>query len=133
MELADARSGEATPKIARRLGSTPQERGSSQGMSCPDVFELASGDIAVIVTDQTSEFDPELLDLSASRAEYERTVVIPRELLLAAMRQLSQEAWSGCSRFGHRRIDRRMKYLVSQLSEVPLRRAGYEQLFSDAS
>jgi hypothetical protein len=85
--------GEAAgPRIARRLGSTPRERGSSQGMNCPDVFELASGDFAIIGTDQSSELDGELPGLNASRATYERTIVIPRQVLMHALEQLNQES-----------------------------------------
>lgn len=80
----------ATPTIARRLGSTPQERGSTQGMSCPDVFELESGDFAIIGTDQTAELDSQLPDLGASRAVHERTIVIPRRVFMDALQHLSQ-------------------------------------------
>ena len=81
----------AGPRIARRIGSTPQDRGSSQGMNCPDVFELTTGDFAIIGTDQSSELDGELSGLNASRATYERTVVVPREVLMHALEQLNQE------------------------------------------
>lgn len=91
MKPVDA-GGEVTAlKIARRLGSTPLERGSGQGMSCPDVFELASGDIAIIGTDQTAELDNQLAEINASRATYERTVVIPRQVLMDVIQHLHRE------------------------------------------
>jgi hypothetical protein len=92
MQPVDVRSGTTAPKIARRLGSTPEERGSSQGMSCPDVFELASGDFAIIGTDQSFALDGQLPSLNASRAAYERTVVIPRQVLMHVLEQLNQES-----------------------------------------
>jgi hypothetical protein len=69
--------------ITRRLGATPQERGSVNNCSCPDIFELADGRFAVIGTDLTSELDG-LLPSDAGRADYERIVVITRETLLRA-------------------------------------------------
>ena len=93
MNHPDGVGGEtAGPRIARRIGSTPQDRGSSQGMNCPDVFELTTGDFAIIGTDQTSELDAELPRLRASRADHERTVVIPRPVLMDALSHLTQEA-----------------------------------------
>lgn len=34
----------------RRIGSTPQQRGSLNEVSCPDIFELPDGRYAVIGT-----------------------------------------------------------------------------------
>jgi hypothetical protein len=69
--------------IARRLGASPRERGSSTNCSCPDIFELADGRFAVIGTDLTDELDG-ALPADASRADYERIVVITRETLVRA-------------------------------------------------
>ncbi|MEV0274781.1 hypothetical protein AB0I22_00120 [Streptomyces sp. NPDC050610] len=69
--------------IARRLGATPAERGSLGNASCPDLFELNDGRFAVIGTDMTAELD-DALPSDASRADYERIVVITRETLLRA-------------------------------------------------
>ncbi len=91
MQSADVRGDGDALRITRRLGSTPQERGSTQGVSCPDLFELASGDFAVIGTDQTSELDSQLPILNASRAPHERAVVIPRRVLLDAIDDLNRE------------------------------------------
>jgi hypothetical protein len=70
-------------EIARRLGATPRERGSANNCSCPDVFELTDGRFAVIGTDMTEELDG-ALPADASRATYERIVVITRDTLVRA-------------------------------------------------
>jgi hypothetical protein len=69
--------------IQRRLGVSPQERGSASNCTCPDIFELADGRIAVIGTDLTAELDP-ALPPDAGRADYEKIVVITRETLVRA-------------------------------------------------
>ncbi|WP_078897308.1 hypothetical protein [Streptomyces rimosus] len=51
--------------------------------SCPDLFELSDGRFAVIGTDMTADLDAKLPD-DASRADYERIVVITRDTLLRA-------------------------------------------------
>ncbi len=70
-------------KIVRRIGTSPQQRGSVSGQSCPDVFELSDGNFAVIGTDATAALEKELPH-DASRAEYERIVVVSRETLVRA-------------------------------------------------
>lgn len=70
-------------QIIRRIGASPAARGSAGGGNCPDIFELADGNFAVIGTDCTEQLDGELPD-DASRADYERIVVITRETLLRA-------------------------------------------------
>ncbi|NNN33606.1 hypothetical protein HLK59_25240 [Streptomyces sp. S3(2020)] len=70
-------------RIVRRIGVPPAERGSVGGANCPDIFELSSGDFAVIGTDTTEELDGEL-PADASRADYERIVIITRETLTRA-------------------------------------------------
>ena len=70
-------------EIVRRLGLTPQERGSLSNATCPDIFELSDGSFAVIGTDYTDELDAKL-PVGAARADYERIVVITRETLVAA-------------------------------------------------
>jgi hypothetical protein len=71
----------------RRLGSTPRERGSLDNGTCPDIFELSDGRFAVIGMDATAELD-RLLPADAGRASYERIVVISRETLLHAKRDI---------------------------------------------
>jgi hypothetical protein len=73
----------AVPSIIRRLGATPVERGSASNCSCPDIFELADGRFAVIGTDMTEQLEA-TLPADASRAPYERIVVITRETLTLA-------------------------------------------------
>lgn len=75
------------PQIVRRVGASPRERGSATGQTCPDIFELANGDFAVIGSDATAELDPELPP-DAARADYERIVVITRETLMRAKKDI---------------------------------------------
>lgn len=70
-------------KVLRRLGTPPKERGSANSISCPDIFELVDGQIAVIGTDMTGELAGELPE-GAVVAPYERVVVITRQTLLDA-------------------------------------------------
>ncbi|MGN9913119.1 hypothetical protein ACTMTJ_36830 [Phytohabitans sp. LJ34] len=74
-------------RIDRRLGSTPQERGSMDNGTCPDIFELSDGRFAIVGTDATAELDGHL-PADAGRASYERIVVISRETLLHAKRHI---------------------------------------------
>jgi hypothetical protein len=74
-------------KIVRRIGASPRERGSATGQSCPDIFELTDGNFAVIGTEATAQLDAELPP-DASRADYERIVVITRDTLLRAKAQI---------------------------------------------
>ncbi|MCX4407428.1 hypothetical protein ACFV8Z_28275 [Streptomyces sp. NPDC059837] len=74
-------------KIVRRVGATPRERGSATGQSCPDIFELSDGSFAVIGREATKELDPELPS-DAARADYERIVIITRETLLRAKKDI---------------------------------------------
>lgn len=71
----------------RRIGASPRERGSATGQSCPDIFELTDGNFAVIGTEATAQLDAELPP-DASRADYERIVVITRDTLLRAKAQI---------------------------------------------
>lgn len=70
-------------KIVRRIGVPPRARGSASGANCPDVFELSDGNFAVIGTEATAELEGKLPD-DASRADYERIVIVSRETLLRA-------------------------------------------------
>jgi hypothetical protein len=74
-------------KIVRRVGASPRERGSATGQTCPDIFELSSGDFAVIGREATAELDPELPS-DAARADYERIVIISRETLVRAKQDI---------------------------------------------
>ncbi|MEV6665542.1 hypothetical protein [Streptomyces nigra] len=70
-------------QIIRRIGVPPSHRGSTGGGNCPDIFELADGNFAVIGREATDALDPDL-PADASRADYERIVVITRETLIRA-------------------------------------------------
>ncbi|MEV6753462.1 hypothetical protein [Streptomyces sp. NPDC051214] len=74
-------------KIVRRIGASPQQRGSASGQSCPDVFELSDGNFAVIGTEATAALESELPP-DASRADYERIVIVSRETLVRAKAEI---------------------------------------------
>lgn len=68
----------------RRLGKSPQELGNTTGgTSCPDLWELDNGDVAVIGTDLTSAYAGRL-PAGVGIAPGERLVVIPRSAIVAA-------------------------------------------------
>lgn len=68
----------------RRLGKSAQELGESDhGPSCPDIWELDNGDIAVIGRDLTANYAGRLPDGVAIGAG-EKLVVIPRSMMIAA-------------------------------------------------
>jgi hypothetical protein len=89
----DQTAGDDAPGvvIARRLGSTPQERGSVSDANCPDMFELSDGRVACIGTDMTAEF-AEQLPSGASIGPDERLVVFPRRVLVDALQDVP-ESW----------------------------------------
>ncbi|CAM5715860.1 putative protein OS=Streptomyces alboniger OX=132473 GN=CP975_26920 PE=4 SV=1 [Streptomyces alboniger] len=72
-----------TPEITRRIGASPRQRGSLDGSTCPDIFELSDGSFAVIGADLTAVLDSKL-PADAGRSSDERIVVITRETLLRA-------------------------------------------------
>ncbi|MEV5981742.1 hypothetical protein [Streptomyces sp. NPDC052114] len=72
-----------TPDITRRIGASPRQRGSLDGNTCPDIFELSDGSFAVIGADRTAALDGKLPS-DAGRSQDERIVVITRETLIRA-------------------------------------------------
>jgi hypothetical protein len=74
-------------EFVRRLGSVPEARGSLNNATCPDIFELNDGRFAVIGTDMTEELEG-ILPTDASRGPDERIVVITRETLVSAKRDI---------------------------------------------
>jgi hypothetical protein len=74
--------------ILRRVGLPPAARGSATACTCPDIFELTDGNFAVIGTDRTTEIKHELPP-DAGVAPYEKIVVITRETLMAAVKDLT--------------------------------------------
>ncbi|ALV38676.1 hypothetical protein AS200_20780 [Streptomyces sp. CdTB01] len=73
--------------MVRRLGDSPLQRGCTTGETCPDLFELSDGNFAVIGTEASAALDP-YLPPDAARADYERIVVITRDTLLRAKRDI---------------------------------------------
>lgn len=76
MEPSETEPGKMRVAVLRRLGSTPQERGSTSSMSCPDVFLLSDGRVAYIGTDMTEELR-DALPAGASIGADERLVALP--------------------------------------------------------
>lgn len=74
----------------RRIGSTPQQRGSMTGQTCPDVIELDARSYLVIGKRTEADW-PRLADVGASVGEDEQAVIVPRNCLLTAARQLVAE------------------------------------------
>jgi hypothetical protein len=86
MEEEMARPWEADPNadFRRRLGKTALELGGTNATpSCPDIWELDNGDIAVIGRDMTVQYTERLPD-GVSIVSGERLVVIPRNMIVAA-------------------------------------------------
>lgn len=68
----------------RRLGKSMKELGGTlKTDGCPDIWELANGDIAVIGREATEAYRSRLPEGVTIRAD-ERLLIIPRELLAAA-------------------------------------------------
>ena len=74
----------------RRLGPDPHANGARTESlrGCPDVWELADGDFAIIGKDIT-EF-AEQLPSSASCGPDERMVRVPRRILVGARRDIPE-------------------------------------------
>lgn len=80
------RPWEADPssELRRRLGKSALELGeTSAGPTCPDIWELDNGDVAVIGREHTGDYLGRLPDGVAIGSD-ERLVVIPRSMLIAA-------------------------------------------------
>ncbi|OLF15364.1 hypothetical protein [Actinophytocola xanthii] len=68
----------------RRLGKSAHELGDTSGeASCPDIWELDNGDVAIIGQDGTSSYSTRL-PAGVSIDPDERLVIIPRNMMLAA-------------------------------------------------
>lgn len=68
----------------RRLGQSPAELGvTAEDTTCPDIWELDNGDIAVIGTELTRNYAGRLPD-GVSLSPGERLVVIPGVTLKSA-------------------------------------------------
>lgn len=85
-----ARAWEADPGAGfkRRLGKSALELGNTNATpTCPDIWELDNGDIAFIGRDLTSQYATRLPDGVSIGAD-ERLVVLPRNMVVAAKRDL---------------------------------------------
>lgn len=70
--------------LQRRLGKSAHELGATAGNgSCPDIWELDNGDVAVIGHDMTAAYQARLPE-GVSVDPGERLVVIPRATIVAA-------------------------------------------------
>lgn len=70
--------------FVRRLGKSAHELGSTTGdASCPELWELDNGDVAVIGTELTSAYR-DRLPKGVSIDPGERLVVIPRSTIVSA-------------------------------------------------
>ena len=75
----------AQPEFLRRLGPDPHANGARTVgcRGCPDIFELESGDFAIIGIDITDAATPKLPPTAGCGPD-ERIVRIPRNLLVNA-------------------------------------------------
>lgn len=84
------RPWEADPaaRFARRLGKSALELGDTTASpSCPDIWELSNGDVAVIGRDLTDSYAARLPE-GVNVGPDERLVVIPRNMIVAAKRDI---------------------------------------------
>jgi hypothetical protein len=90
-------------QIVRRLGVPPKARGSLSGQNCPDVFELADGDFAVIGTDAGRQAPDRALDGN------DRMVVVTRDTLVHAKTDIPLDTGTPIPRGGQQvKIERRL-------------------------
>jgi hypothetical protein len=78
----------------RRLGTAPRERGGGDGepscdnnKTCPDIWRLSNGDVAVIGQDLTAVYGTRLPD-GVALGDGERLVVIPGAVLSEAKKDI---------------------------------------------
>jgi hypothetical protein len=73
----------SSPTVLRRLGPGPDTTLCAGGRSCPDIFELSTGDFAIIGTDIT-DIAAVTLPKDAGCGPTERIVQVPRRTLVLA-------------------------------------------------
>jgi hypothetical protein len=72
--------------ISHRLGEGPAELGlTRRRRTCPDIWELSDGNIAVVGVDMTKHYRKDLPEDLHIHFEDERLVVIPRAIFDSAM------------------------------------------------
>jgi len=75
---------ESSASFLRRWGKSSHELGQTSGDgSCPDIWELDNGDVAVIGSNLTAAYEARL-PAGVSIDPGERLVIIPRSTILAA-------------------------------------------------
>jgi hypothetical protein len=80
-------------EFRRRIGPDPHANGRKTVAldNCPDIFELASGDFAIIGIDITDAAKPKLPPTAGCGPD-ERIVFIPRNLLVEAKRDIPDQS-----------------------------------------
>lgn len=77
-------NADPSSEFSRRIGKSAAELDDTGGRDgCPDIWELANGDIAVIGRDLTTAYRDRLPD-GVTIASDERLVIIPGNMLIAA-------------------------------------------------
>ena len=84
--MARAWQADRTASFARRMGTFA----CNNGRTCPDIWELDNGDVAVIGQDLTANY-AETLPVGVNMGDDERLVVIPGSLFWAARAGESHE------------------------------------------
>lgn len=81
-------NADPSSEFSRRIGKSAHELGDTGGnASCPDIWELANGDIAVIGTQLRTEY-LDRLPAGVTIDDHESLVVIPRSTLIAAKKDI---------------------------------------------
>lgn len=77
--------------IVRRMGSTPEQRGSNSGANCPDVLLLESGDYLVIgrIAGSVDRLAKALAAHKASVGRDEIAVVVPADCMQDAVHDIA--------------------------------------------
>ena len=82
---------EPSADFLRRLGKSSHELGTTSGnVSCPDIWELTNGDIAVIGTDLSAAYLDRLPE-GVSIDPGESLVAIPRKMIIATKTDIPDE------------------------------------------
>lgn len=82
--MNDKWDADAAAGFARRLGKSAHELGTTGGNgSCPEIWELDNGDVAIIGTNLTAAYGGRLPD-GVSVDPGEDLVVIPRSTIISA-------------------------------------------------
>lgn len=82
---------DASASFVRRWGKSPTSLGiTDNNLSCPDLWELDNGDLAVIGRDLTESYVGRL-PAGVTVGEDERLVIVPRGLLIKAKVDIPDE------------------------------------------